>query len=446
MIEVLQLDRLNTPLIQVILLGCVCLCCPGMFNALMGLGAGGSMSSNIALTDAANGVLYGCFFIVGFFAGSVTNTLGTKSTLTIGSVGYALYASAFWIYDAKKIASIVVIAGAVLGCCAGLFWSAQGAIMMSYPEEKNKGKYVAIFWTLFNLGGIIGSVIALVLNLEQGASSGVSAGTYTAFVVIMLTGVLFSLVLSPSSQVVRPNGTKISMAKATHWKDEIKGAVMVWSDWRMMCLLPAFLASNWFYAYQFRVNAIFFDASTRALNDTMYWALQIVGSIFLGILLDYQGIHRRSRGILCLAFLFFILMAIWAGGFVFQLTFDTTFSDPIHWNTSSFGGPFVLYMLYGMSDALYQTYMYWIMGAMSNDASLLARYAGFYKAVQSAGAAIAFGIDAVNIPLRWECLICWLLVFVSFPLIFLVANQITETNESEDTESCHGSLKIEVLG
>jgi hypothetical protein len=74
---------LNTPLIQIIFLGLICLCCPGMFNALSGLGAGGSMSSNVGLTDAANGALYGCFAVVGFFAGSVTNTLGVNATLTV---------------------------------------------------------------------------------------------------------------------------------------------------------------------------------------------------------------------------------------------------------------------------------------------------------------------------------------------------------------------------
>lgn len=75
----------NTPIVQIVFLGLVCLCCPGMFNALSGLGAGGSMSSNVALTDAANSALYSCFAIVGFFAGSVTNTLGVKYTLTVSS-------------------------------------------------------------------------------------------------------------------------------------------------------------------------------------------------------------------------------------------------------------------------------------------------------------------------------------------------------------------------
>jgi hypothetical protein len=89
--------------------------------------------------------------------------------------------------------------------------------------------------------------------------------------------------------------------------------------------------------------------------------------------------------------------------------------------------------MYGFTDALYQSYLYWLMGAMSNDSNTLARYAGFYKAVQSAGGAISFGIDAVHTSLTVELIICWALVAVSLPLIWLVARQVTNTNmDSED--------------
>lgn len=54
-----------------------------MFNALNGLGAGGMMASDIALVNSANSALYACFAVVGFFAGSVTNTLGVKFALTV---------------------------------------------------------------------------------------------------------------------------------------------------------------------------------------------------------------------------------------------------------------------------------------------------------------------------------------------------------------------------
>lgn len=65
------------------MLGLVCLCCPGMFNALNGLGAGGLMAEDISLTNTANSALYACFAVVGLFAGSITNTLGVKTTLSV---------------------------------------------------------------------------------------------------------------------------------------------------------------------------------------------------------------------------------------------------------------------------------------------------------------------------------------------------------------------------
>ncbi|KAI8138335.1 major facilitator superfamily domain-containing protein [Fennellomyces sp. T-0311] len=423
--------KLASPLIQVILLGLVCLCCPGMFNALNGLGAGGMMASDIHLTNSANSALYACFAVVGLFAGSVTNTLGVKATLTIGSFGYAVYSSSLWVYDTRGVSGYVIAAGAILGCCAAIFWSAQGAIMMSYPEEKNKGKYVAIFWSLFNIGGILGSVITLGINLQTGGDGGVSTATYTAFVVIMIVGIFFSLVLAPPSMVVRDDGTNVTVAKSAHWKNELKGVINVWREWRIICLIPAFLASNWFYAYQFHVNAVYFDATTRALNGTMYWGMQIIGSIIFGFVLDFQGLSRRVRALLGACILFVVMMAIWAGGMVFQLSFENDYDDPIHWTDWRFGRPFLLYIMYGLSDALYQTYMYWLMGAMSNDPALLARYAGFYKAIQSAGAAISFGIDSAGVRLRWACLISWIIVFISFPGMFVVANRIKPTSAPE---------------
>lgn len=299
--------------------------------------------------------------------------------------------------------------------------------MMSYPQEKDKGKFIAIFWALFNCGGILGSLIALVMNLENN-TGGVSTGTYTAFVIVMLIGVALSLILANPVNVVRADGSCVSVAGAAHWTTELRNVLKVWQEWRMIALIPAFLASNWFYAYQFRINSLYFDPSTRALNDLVYWAMQVVGSIMMGYFLDYKGLARRTRGLVALGFLFSGLMAIWAGGFAFQTSFDADYSDPIRWTNSRFGGPFVLYIMYGFSDSIYQTYLYWLMGAMSNDPALLARYAGFYKAMQSAGAAIAFGIDSSTIRLRWECLICWALVVISFPLIFSVANRITETS------------------
>lgn len=47
------------------------------------------------------------------------------------------------------------------------------------------------------------------------------------------------------------------------------------------------------------------------------------------------------------------------------------------------------------------------MGALSNNSRKLANYAGFYKGLQSAGAAIISRIDALNAPYMNEFGSCW---------------------------------------
>lgn len=42
----------------------------------------------------------------------------------------------------------VIAAGAVLGLCAGLLWTAQGSLMLAYPTESQKGLFIAIFWSV----------------------------------------------------------------------------------------------------------------------------------------------------------------------------------------------------------------------------------------------------------------------------------------------------------
>lgn len=39
--------------------------------------------------------------------------------------------------------------------------------MLAYPTEAEKGKYIAIFWAIFNLGGVVGSAVALGTNFNN---------------------------------------------------------------------------------------------------------------------------------------------------------------------------------------------------------------------------------------------------------------------------------------
>ena len=96
----------------------------------------------------------------GFFAGSIVNTIGIKLSLSFGGLGYCIYIASFLCYSHTQNVGFNVFAGALLGVCAGILWSAQGAIMLAYPPEASKGRYISWFWMIFNLGGVIGSLVS----------------------------------------------------------------------------------------------------------------------------------------------------------------------------------------------------------------------------------------------------------------------------------------------
>ena len=127
-----------------------------MWNAVNGLGGGGQFDATTA--NNSNVAVYSTFSVVGFFAGSFANRLGIKLTLSLGGVGYFLYIASYLSYNHNQNAGFPIFAGALLGVCAGLLWTAQGAIMMSYPDEASKGRYISWFWMIFNLGAVIGSL------------------------------------------------------------------------------------------------------------------------------------------------------------------------------------------------------------------------------------------------------------------------------------------------
>lgn len=147
------------PSAQLLMVSLVCFMCPGMFNALSGMGGAGLTDPSAAAK--ANTALYATFAGVAFFAGTITNVLGVRLTLAIGGMGYTVYIAAFFCYAHTENMGFVLFSGFFLGVCAGMLWTAQGAIMMSYPEERNKGRYISWFWVIFNLGAVIGSLVCL---------------------------------------------------------------------------------------------------------------------------------------------------------------------------------------------------------------------------------------------------------------------------------------------
>lgn len=166
-----------SPPFQLVLVAVVCFLCPGMFNAVNGLGAAGQVDPYDI--NNANIAVYATFSVVGFFAGSIANRIGMRMTLGLGGFGYFLYIASILSYNHNQNAGFLIFAGAVLGVSAGLLWTAQGTVMMSYPPERSKGKYIAWFWMIFNMGAVIGSLVSGVLNSRSSTNSSRSLSAST---------------------------------------------------------------------------------------------------------------------------------------------------------------------------------------------------------------------------------------------------------------------------
>lgn len=372
--------------------------------------------------------------------------------MSIGTSGYALYIGGLWAFQVHGTRWFLILSGGILGVTAALLWSAQGAIMMAYPLEKDKGRSFTLFWSIFQMGTIVGSAIALGIQANS-TLPGVSTGVYLAFMIIMLTSIVTSWLLLPPHSVVRGDGTVVELEDAITPVQEFRELKKVLSDWRMWALFPMFFSSNYFYAYQGAIVTVLFNGRTRALVALLEGLGQVLGGIIIGQLTDNLPGGRRKRAIYSAVFVLVLNIIVWAAGLGFQVQF--TRADkvvrgvpiPWDWHVGVAVGPIILLMVYYLADATYQGLAYYTMSSLSNEPFKLARMAGYYKGVQSAGAAISFGMDAVKVsyftpqtlrfsiiqqvlqtPYLGEHLLSWLMLLVSLPLCIWVLWGVRDTN------------------
>ncbi|KAK4656417.1 hypothetical protein QC762_310900 [Podospora pseudocomata] len=431
-----------SPIVQLLMVAMVCFLCPGMFNALTGLGAAGQVDPG-AQNDA-NTALYSTFAVVAFFSGTVTNIFGVKPTLAFGTLGYCIYSASFLSYNHNQNRGFVVFAGAFLGICAGLLWTAQGTIMMSYPSEDKKGRYISWFWIIFNLGAVLGSLVPLGQNIDAIGATAVNDGTYIGFIVLMLIGAALALLLCNARSVIRHDGSKVILMKNPSWKTEIKGLVetITLAPW-VILLFPMFFASNIFYTYQLNDMNLQFNTRARTLNGLLYWTSQIIGASIFGYALDITRFRRSVRAKASLVVLFSLTFVIWGGGWAWQkqqvpreiLEDESLEYRRIDWQDGGekYIGPMFLFMFYGFYDAAWQTCIYWYMGALSNSGRKAANLAGFYKGIQSAGAAVFWRLDGLKTPFNTIFGVTWGLLAAALlfaaPVIWLKVKDTVTAEE-----------------
>lgn len=439
------------PWTQILLMSFICFCLPGMYNALGGLGGSGQVNSTVAAN--ATVALLSCTAATALFiVGPIFSWIGPRACYLIGGWTYALYSGSLLNFNRTGNGSFVIASGALLGIGASFLWIVQGAIMTTYVEESQKGRAIAAFWIIFNLGGGIGSLASFGLNYHS-TSGTVTDSTYIALMVIMLFGWgLGVFICSPKrirlAQMHRAMETEKHTIMGT-----IKIAAQTMGKWRVACMLPLFFSANVFYSYQQNnVNGYTFDIRSRSLNGALYWMAQMLGGLIIGLLLDLPWLKRPARARLGWLVVFVTGAIIWGGGYAFQVWAQKRLAkgelqdvDYKQGNIST--GPIFLYIFYGTYDALWQGFAYWLIGTESNSASRAAVLVGAYKTFQAAGGAMAWRVNALGasgmtqLGMNWG--LCLGSLIIVLPTVWTISEHTTVELEAGYKKEEVAEKKIE---
>ncbi|GMF01928.1 unnamed protein product [[Candida] boidinii] len=188
---------------QVFLISFVCFCCPGMYNALSGMGGAGQLHTTVSAN--ANVALLSVGAISGIFLGILYSKLVipqrmksfvNKNNLFLfaGAWTYALYIGSLLNYNRTKDSLFVIISGGLLGFGANLLWIPHGTIMATYVPEDFRGRAITMWVVIFNMGAFLGSLASFGANFHSTKGSvndGTYAGFMTKYLILMVTKTLF---------------------------------------------------------------------------------------------------------------------------------------------------------------------------------------------------------------------------------------------------------------
>ncbi|OQU97074.1 hypothetical protein CLAIMM_03075 isoform 2 [Cladophialophora immunda] len=410
-------------LFQILVVGLCAFCAPGIWSAMNGLGVGGSQSPN--LVNTANALLYALMTVTCFAGPWLTNAIGFRWTLAVGSLGYPLYAAGLYLNNRTGATWMVYFGAVTCGISAGFFWSVEGAIATGYPEQHKRGRYIATWFTFRNFGNIIGGAISLAINHATNHRGKVGYKTYQAFIAIQCLGFFFGLLLSNPEKVRRDDGTRIQAARGIDWRTELAQMWRLIRSKSILLLTPLFWYFGWIQAYPGTYLATYFTVRSRALGSFMSAAVGTLATWLCGTLVDLPWTKdRKTRAIVTYVLIALLNSATWIWAVIIQNEYRHT--DPtLDWgNQNTFGRGFGLYMFERISLGMVENYIYWCISNLSDSPGDQIRYSSLLRGIETAGVAVGFGVQAVPTALIATASINFALWFFALPFSYYATLQV----------------------
>jgi hypothetical protein len=361
-----------------------------------------------------------------FLGPFLTNIIGFRYTLSIGSIGYPLYAAGLYLNNRTGATWLVYFGSVACGISAGFFWSVEGAIATGYPEDRKRGRYIATWFTFRNFGNIIGGAISLGINHNLKERGQVGYQTYQGFIAIQCLGLLIGLFLSNPEKVVRDDGTKIQTGQVKiHWKTELKALWERIKSKPILLLTPLFWYFGWMQAYPGTYLATYFTVRSRALGSFLSAIVGTFATWLGGSLVDIQWTkNRKVRAASTYILIAVLNSATWIWAVIIQNEFRHT-NPVLDWdNQSTFGRGFGLYLFERVSLGMVENYIYWCIGNLADGPDEQIRYSSLLRGIETAGVAVGFGVQAVPTALIATASINLGLWFFALPFSYWATLQV----------------------
>jgi hypothetical protein len=143
-------------------------------------------------------------------------------------------------------------------------------------------------------------------------------------------------------------------------------------------------------------------------------------------------------------------VVLWIGAIFVQkkFTYESAKATPTEFKTDvytpGYAGLAVEYAFFGFMDSIYQGFIYWLMGTMTNDTERAARYGGFYKTIQNAFAAVASQLDAQRIPFMTQLIVVFVVNVVGILLAYVVCFTVPDVTV-EEIDNLQGVVGTETI-
>lgn len=414
-----RVNFFRSTVFQIIVVGLISFVGPGLWNGAQSLGAGGALEPY--LVNAGNSIVFSLMGLGCVFAPLLINWLGVKNTLLAGTLGWSVYTAA--LYQNNKFGTewFVILGAVICGISAGLYWAAEGAIVLSYPEQHKRGRYLAVWLFFKNSGTILAGAINLGTNIHRSTGGKVNYKTLLAFIALQVLALPFAFLTSKPERVQRDDRTPVPLPPKTTVKEQLKELWKACSTQKVGVLLPIFFASWYYWGYSSSFLTLYFSVRARALASFLSAICGVFATTLLGFFLDSQrlSIAARARIGAAVTFTLFSGILIWA--IVVQHQFTEHNPGKLDWTdkTGQFGKGFGLYVMLNAAGNCVQNYLYWLISVLAEDLGVSARYAGLLRGVESFGQCAAFGVNSSRFNLTYTVVIIIVFWAVSLPSSFI---------------------------